>query len=224
MGLALLVGWGAGIVASGLGFAVSVAFDAPTGAAMVATFAAVLLIALLLRFLLGTPGTARRNLRRAAVVGAASLALAIFAQAVWLMVQPAGDQPLLALVENGAGFGPERFLTAAERRVFHDAAETERQHRAEVERLGGLEREARWNGRGLREDELRRVASFQQTFNEMGRGERFVQDHLRVLARSRERWVVGAPAAALSGLGLVVLFLRWRAAGVRRNDGPETRN
>src|SRR3954464_15600437 len=42
-GVALVVGWGAGMVASVLGFAASVAFDAPTGAAMVATFAAVLL-------------------------------------------------------------------------------------------------------------------------------------------------------------------------------------
>jgi zinc/manganese transport system permease protein len=223
MGVALCVGWGAGIVASGLGFGASVVFDAPTGAAMVATFAVVLLVALALRFLFGTPGTARRNLRRAAVLAAAALALAILAQAVWLMIQPAGDQPLLALVENGTGFGPERFLTAAERRVFQEAAETERRHRAEVERLRGLEREARWSGRGLREDELRRVASFQQTFNEMGRGERFVQDHLRALARSRERWVVGVPAAALSGVGLVVLFLHWRAREIRRNAKAETR-
>ena len=40
----------------------------------------------------------------------------------------------------------------------------------------------------------------------MGRGERFVQDHLRALARARERWIVGVPMTALSGLGLLLLF------------------
>jgi zinc/manganese transport system permease protein len=207
IGVALAVGWSAGVTASLVGFAASIAFDAPTGAAMVVAFAGVLLLAAVLRVLLfGAPATRRLNRRRALLVGAASVAAVVLAQGVWLIVQPTADQPLLAFVEDRLGLGPERFLTETEWQVFREAADTERHHRAEVERLSGLERDARWRGRALREDELRRVASFQQTFNEMGRGERFVQDHLRAVARARERWIVGVPMIAVSSLGLLLLL------------------
>ena len=215
IGVALGLGWGAGVAASLLGFTASVAFDAPTGAAMVIAFAAVLLASVALRALfVGASAARRQNQRRAAFVGAATAVVAVFAQGVWLVVQPTGDQPLLAAVEGRLGIGPERFLTETERRVFHEAAETERRHRAEVERLSGLERDARWRGQALREDELRRLASFQQTFNEMGRGERFVQDHLRAVARARERWVIGVPMIVVSSL-----LLAWcRDLGCGRTD------
>jgi zinc/manganese transport system permease protein len=49
------------------------------------------------------------------------------------------------------------------------------------------------------------MASYQQTYNEMGRGERFVQDFL--LAPARARWLVSLPLAALSAASLLVLFL-----------------
>ena len=124
-----------------------------------------------------------------------------------LVASPASDQPLLALLERVSGVGPERALTPGERRVYLEAAEIEERNRAEVERLRAAEREARWQGDGLGEEELRRIASFQQTFNEMGRGERFVQDHLRAVARARERWSVGVPAVAMAAGAL--LWLLW---------------
>ena len=212
--MALGLGWGAGVAASLLGFTASVAFDAPTGAAMVSPrrrFCS-------LPWPCGPSSSAhpRRGVRTnaaAAFVGAATAVVAVFAQGVWLVVQPTGDQPLLAAVEGRLGIGPERFLTETERRVFHEAAETERRHRAEVERLSGLERDARWRGQALREDELRRLASFQQTFNEMGRGERFVQDHLRAVARARERWVIGVPMIVVSSLLLAWCGI-WGAAAL----------
>jgi zinc/manganese transport system permease protein len=57
----------------------------------------------------------------------------------------------------------------------------------------------------LPDDEIRRIASYQQSFNEMARGERFVQEVLRGKARARERWIVGLPAALLALLGLGLL-------------------
>jgi zinc/manganese transport system permease protein len=81
-----------------------------------------------------------------------------------------------------------------------------------------LEREARWKGKEMGEEELRRVASFQQSFNEMGRGERFVQDHLRATARARERWYVGLPAMLFSAL-----YLAWFIIGLRKPNGPAKR-
>lgn len=195
-GAALGIGWGAGTLASLLGFAASVALDLPTGAAMVAAFAAVLLGAVLLRA--GPRGVVM------AAVGV--VALAVLAQGIWLIASPASDQPLLAAFERVSGLGPERSMTAGERRIFAEATETEARNRREVERLRAAEREARWKGEGLGEEDLRRVASFQQTFNEMGRGERFVQDHLRAVARERERWNVGVPAVAASVLALLLVY------------------
>ncbi len=189
-------GWAAGTLASLLGFAASVALDLPTGAAMVAAFAAVLLGAVLLRA--GPRGVAM------ATVGV--VALAVLTQGIWLIASPASDQPLLAAFERVSGLGPERSMTAGERRIFAEATETEARNRREVERLRAAERETRWKGEALSNEDLRRVASFQQTFNEMGRGERFVQDHLRAMARERERWTVGVPAVAASVLALLLVY------------------
>jgi len=49
-----------------------------------------------------------------------------------------------------------------------------------------------------------------QSFNEMQRGEQFVQATLRARARSRERWYVGPPLVVLSLAGGVLLFGRPR--------------
>lgn len=217
MGIALAVGWSAGVIASLAGFAVSVALDVPTGAAIVTTFAGVLLLAALLRVLfVGTASDRRVNRRRMALSLGALLAVAIFMQGAWLIVSPSGDQPLLAAFEAVSGLGPERFMTASERRTYRDAAAMEDRNRSEVERLRAVEREARWRGEGLEHEDLRRVASFQQTFNEMGRGERFVQDHLRAKARERVRWYLGLPSLAFSGMALLLLCTRKR--GRRRRQ------
>ncbi len=61
------------------------------------------------------------------------------------------------------------------------------------------------------DDEIRRIASYQQSFNEMTRGERFVQDVLRGKARSRERWIVGVPLVVLSVAGLLLIARRLRS-------------
>jgi len=47
----------------------------------------------------------------------------------------------------------------------------------------------------------------------MTRGERFVQDVLRGKSRTRERWIVGAPAALIALLGLFWLARRSRKPG-----------
>ena len=207
VGRALGIGWAAGVLASLLGFAASASLDLPTGAAVVVAFGGVLLGAAGLRALLAGPKAARAARLRGMATGAAcSAALAVFAQGAWLIASPSSDQPLLAMVERASGFGPERSMTPGERRAYAEAAEAEGRHRREVERLRALEREARWQGEGLGEEELRRIASFQQTYNEMGRGERFAQDHLRAIGRARERWTVGAPAVVASGLALLLLL------------------
>ena len=81
-----------------------------------------------------------------------------------------------------------------------------------------MEKAARYQATPLSDDEIRRIASYQQSFNEMTRGERFVQDVLRGKARTRERWIVGAPAALIALLGLFWLARRYRKPG-RSTDG-----
>ena len=73
-----------------------------------------------------------------------------------------------------------------------------------------MEKAARYQAAPLPDDEIRRIASYQQSFNEMARGERFVQDVLRSKARARERWAVGLPATiiAIAGLGMLARRIR----------------
>jgi zinc/manganese transport system permease protein len=202
--LVLPIAWGAGIAASGAGLAGSYVFDLPTGAAMVAAFALLLVLAGLARALLFLDAERRRANWRIAVRAAALLVLALtFAASLWLILNPAADQPLAALVETATGVGPAQYLAAHERELYADAVADTARFQAEVDRLNAGERAARYRGAPLSDDEIRRIASYQQGFSEMTRGERFVQDVLRGKARARERWIFGLPLAlaALAGLG-----------------------
>jgi zinc/manganese transport system permease protein len=214
---ALVIGWGAGLAASGGGLLASFLLDLPTGAAMVVAFALALLLAALLRAIAFAPPEQRRdNRRRLARMAAALALLATLAASLELLLWPSADQPLLALAEAAPAIGPERFLTAQEREAFLEAGAYEARYQAELEALNARERQSRWQGERLSDDEVRRIGSYQRSFNEMGRGERFVQETLRGKARERERWYVGLPAAALSLTALVALLARWPA---RRRPG-----
>ena len=105
------------------------------------------------------------------------------------MIVPTGDQPILALVESATGIGPTRFLGAGERDAYGSAARDAVRFQREVDRLNELEKAARYQGAPLSDDEVRRIASYQKTFNEMTRRERFVQAALRGKAQTRARWI-----------------------------------
>jgi len=207
----LPIAWSAGIAACGAGLAGSFAFDLPTGAAMVIALAACLLLAGLAKVLLFVGSEQRRaNLHVAANTVAAAMLFALLVSSVWLMINPAADQPLLAVVERVTGIGPAQFLGPAERDTYESAARDVVRFQGEVDRIDAMEKTARYQGAPLSDDEIRRIASYQQSFNEMTRGERFVQDVLRGKARTRERWIVGAPGALIALLGLFWLARRYR--------------
>jgi len=214
---ALPIAWIFGIVASAVGLAGSYAFDLPTGAAMVTAFAFMLLLAAMMRALVFVSGEQRRANRRIAARATVLLALLLtLASSLWLIAKPAADQPLLAIFESATGFGPASFLGAADRETFEDAARDTVRFQGEVDRLNAKERTARYQGAPLSDDEIRRIASYQQSFSEMTRGEQFVQDVLRGKARARERWIVGLPAATIALVGFALLArLWWRS---RRSD------
>jgi zinc/manganese transport system permease protein len=202
----LVIAWSVGIAACAAGLAGSYVLDLPTGAAMVTALVAFLFLAALARVLIFVGSEARRaNLRIALHTLAASALVALLASCVWLMINPTGDQPLLALVERAAGLGPVRFLEPTERDTYESAARDAVRFQGEVDRLDAMEKAARYQGAPLSDDEVRRIASYQKSFNEMTRGERFVQEVLRGKARTRERWIIGVPLAIIALAGLLLL-------------------
>jgi zinc/manganese transport system permease protein len=216
IGAALAIGWAAGAAASAAGIFGSFLLDAPTGAVTVVAFATALVLAGAVRAFIAAPAGERNRNRRTAVraVGlVASLLLAL--SGTWIVVFPAGDNPVLAAVE--ATMGPEYFMTPRERADYLEAATAEHRHRGDVDRLYALERETRWQGDALTPDQVRRIGSMQQTLTEMGRGERFVMDHLRTRARARERWYLGVPLAVLGCIGAAGIAWRSRRAAVIRD-------
>jgi zinc/manganese transport system permease protein len=210
----LAIAWSTGILASALGLAGSFVLDLPTGAAMVVAFVLMLAFAGLAKASVFVPAAQRRDNGRIAANAAAILTLAaLLASSLWLIFNPAADQPLLALVERATGLGPTSFLEGPDRTIYQEAMRDAARFRAEVANLNAKERAARV-GAPLSDEEVRRVASYQQSFNEMARGELFVEDVLRTKARRRERWIVGLPAAALALGGLWLMFWRPRRSAV----------
>jgi zinc/manganese transport system permease protein len=208
----LAIAWAVGIAASAAGLAGSYVLDVPTGAAMVTACALFLVLAGVAKALIFVRADQRRAHLRHTARAVLALALVFtLASGLWLIINPAADQPLAAVFESVTGLGPERFLSASEREIYESAARDRVRFQGEVDRLDARERAARSQGTPLSEEEIRRIASYQQSFNEMTRGERFVQDVLRAKARMRERWFVGLPATVISlvGLGLLLRPL-WR--------------
>ena len=122
IGAVLRVGCSVGWAASALGLVSAYLLDLPTGAAIVTTLALSLVIAALVRYLsLGGEGAWRRRGRVAAKAVISSGLTVVLGSSVWLMVNPAGDQPLLTFAEQATGIGPGRFLDEHERGVFEDA-------------------------------------------------------------------------------------------------------
>jgi zinc/manganese transport system permease protein len=213
----LAIAWSTGILASALGLAGSFVLDLPTGAAMVVAFVVTLALAGLAKALVFVPKAQRRhNWRVAANVTAVAALLSVLVSSLWLIFNPAADHALLGLVERATGLGPARFLDSADRTTYDEAVRDAARFQQEVATLNAKERAARVGTR-LSDEEVRRVASYQQSFNEMARGERFVEDVLRAKARRRERWIVGLPATALALAGLVLLMrARRRRASLMR--------
>jgi zinc/manganese transport system permease protein len=209
LSIVLLIAWSAGIAASAAGLAGSYALDLPTGAAMVTALAGFLVLASLVKVFIVVDAKRRRaRLQRAAQAAVIGAFACILLSSMWLIINPSGDQPLLTLLERATGLGATTFLSSSEGDIYESAARDIVRFQGEVDRLDAMEKTARYQGLPLADDEIRRIASYQQSFNEMTRGERFVRNVLQGKARTRERWIIGLPAAiiALAGLGL---SMRW---------------
>ncbi|HEY9622332.1 MAG TPA: iron chelate uptake ABC transporter family permease subunit [Crinalium sp.] len=200
----LLIGWTMGILASSIGLGTSFVWDLPTGATIVCMFGLTLALAALLKPLILTPFDqwGQRLRQTLVMVRTAMLAIALLS-GLWLTVNPRADQPLLDWLEASHPELRDWVLTRDELGYLEQARSGANRWQSEIRRLDQMERNSRWQGEELNDDELRRLSSYTMSFQEMEKGETFVQRELRNIARERQRWIIGFPLSLLS-LGLLI--------------------
>ena len=202
----LVIGWIVGALASLAGLVGSYAFDTPTGASMVCTFGLALALAGLARPLLR--GDPRRALARSVAV-VRTLGAGVFAiSALWLLVAPRADQPLLDAVERAFPAARAVYLRDNEQQIHGEAEAHAERYRREVERLTLMEVRSRSEGQALDDVQVTRISSMLKTTNEMRKGEEFVKREVRARARERVRWAIAFPLLLIA-LFLVPGGLRW---------------
>lgn len=216
-GKQLLVGWGMGGIAAGAGLSASYVLDTSTGATMVCAFALVLGIALVARVL----AEANKSFYTAARVLGNFAAAVLMASAVWLVAQPRADQPLLDSVEAFWPSMREAYFNNQEKEIYVDAENYAKRYSAETTRLTTLEARSRWQGAAINDETIRKISSFQQSYNEMIKGERFVMQEIRSRARERLRWPIVVMVVGLFAAMLVLSpFWRGRFLFLRRHTEP----
>lgn len=185
----LFVGWAVGIVATTAGLALSYAADLPTGSTLVCVFGAALALAAALRATVFANTDRRRAGARTARM---ALAAVLAASGVWFAFQPRADQPLIDTVERAFPAMRDAYMSPGETAMYRDAVHYADRYRGEAERLNDREARSRWQGDPISDMDVRRLSSYVQSYNEMRKGEEFVQREVRNRARERSRWPIGA--------------------------------
>jgi zinc/manganese transport system permease protein len=211
----LTIGWLSGAVTSAAGLALSFTFDLPTGATMVCAFGAALAIAGVLYPVLC--GDARLMVRRAGMAVRWSVAITLAGSALWLVVAPRADQPLLDAVEYAFPALRSAYLSGVELATYEDARTHAERHRVEAERLNAVETHSRSQGEALDDYTVQRISSFLKSYGEMRRGEEFVMREVRSRARERMRWMLS------TGMVAFALLLVPGALGVLRQHTARRR-
>ena len=176
----LIIAWAAGTITAIVGLAISYAFDLSTGATLVCAYGLALAIVGVMRLSKLMP-----TLRWAAAVVLAASGLLVIGF-------PRADQPLLDALERAWPAVRHVYMDAKVRAIAEEAERYAGRYRDEADRLRALEAERRWKGERMDEQEVRRVASFLKSYNEMTAGESFVMREVRGRARESARWWLGA--------------------------------
>jgi hypothetical protein len=206
------VGWSVGVLASTGGLAAAYRWDLPTGASVVTVLGAVLAAATVARGA-GTLAAAARRGGWRALRGAGGVACAAIAlSGLLVLLFPAMDHPWLDLLEAGVPGVRRVFLTPAERQADAESRRALAGAEAELARLRALQDDVRWGRRGLPPETQERLRQFLAGRGEIAAGDRLVLATHRARARSRQRWVLGAPLFLAGTAGAFALF-RGRAAG-----------
>ncbi len=187
----LAIAWISGAATALIGLAVSYAADFSTGATLVCTYGAALAaagVAYGLRLPHSSGATFEVATRLGRWIGAAVLV----ASALWIVVSPRTDQPLLDLLERVFPAVRSAYMDEKALEIAADADRYRERYREEARKLRALESERRWKGAPLDEFEVRRLASFLKSYNEMMKGEEFVAREVRDRAREARKWWIAA--------------------------------
>jgi zinc/manganese transport system permease protein len=187
----LAVAWIAGAAIAIAGLAISYRQDLSTGATLVCTYGGALVLAGIVRWF---RDPALAAVRRAQAWKAArwAAALALGASAIWVVALPRADQPLLDGLERMYPALRALYMDEKSLAIAADAESYETRYRVESEKLRAREAEHRWKGAPLDEAEVRKIAAFLKSYNEMMQGERFVVNEVRARQRERHRGWIGA--------------------------------
>ena len=216
----LAIAWIAGTVTAMVGLALSYAGDFSTGATLVCTYGAALAIAGIVHGL-RLPQARGARLEVALRFTRWMVAALFAASGIWIAVAPQADQPLLDTLERAFPAVRAAYMDDKSRAIRTDAEAHAARYRDEAEKLRANESSRRWQGEPLDEAEVRRIASFQKSFNEMIRGEEFVVAVVRKRARAAKRWWIAAAFLAFALSVVVSLPMRPRTprAGSPRPAG-----
>jgi zinc/manganese transport system permease protein len=204
----LVIGWTVGAMVSALGLWASFAWDLPTGAAVVATFGALMAVVACALGLWALARSVRERgweaLRGVAIVACAAIGLA----GMLLAAFPRMDHYWIDWTEDTAPLVELVFLTPAERQAWRDSREMLERGTAELRRLKTLEVDARWGRATLTQEQQERLRQFLASRGEITAGDRFVLKTLRGRARERQRFWLGLPLLALGIAGALTLARR----------------
>jgi zinc/manganese transport system permease protein len=207
----LAIAWIAGALTAFAGLAISYAGDFSTGATLVCTYGFALALAGIAHGL-RAPQPYGAKFLIAARAGRWLLAGVLAASAAWIVISPRADQPVLDALERMFPAIRVAYMDAKSIAIAADAEAYLARYRAETQAVREREAERRWKGEPLEEAEVRRIASFLKSHNEMMKGEEFVAREMRNRAREVGRlWI-----AAVFLLFALALFVRPPA----RRRGP----
>jgi zinc/manganese transport system permease protein len=201
----LLLGWALGLMVSALGLWASFHWDLPTGAAVVATFGALLAAVAVARGLVWLARSEReRGGRALRALGLGVCALGLLA-GLLLVALPRMDHLWLDGLESAWPAIRLAFLSPRERMADQDSREAIRLAAIDLARAHALEQDARWGTRPLSEERQERLRQFLAGRAEIAAGDRMVLDTLRQRARERQRVWLGLPLAAVGLAGAYAL-------------------
>ncbi len=222
IGPRLAVGWAVGMGATVAGLGSSVAWDLPTGAAVVVALGIVLLVALVGRAALGTAGTRRQSLAKARLVASAALGITITVAALLLVVWPRWNHVWLNAAYDVLPKLETAFLTEADLEMRARTVRAIGKADAETEKLKTLQEAVRLGDRQMSEENQELLRKYLLGRQEILAGDRYVMGKLRERARERQRFVLGLPLAALGAWIAWAALRRLRARGTAGTSGPST--
>jgi zinc/manganese transport system permease protein len=201
----LLIGWSLGFLVSVLGLYASFVWDLPTGAAVVTTFGALMiLVSLSLGGRALVHSFRREGWRSLAPMGVVACALVALA-GLLLVLFPGMDHHWLDWLEEAAPAVELAFLTPGERQTDREAREDIARGLAELDRLRAMQQEVTWGRREMSAETRERLRQFLASRSEITAGDRLVLMTLRRHARERQRFWLGLPLFGLGAVGAAAL-------------------